>query len=161
MDAPKLQDPVRQMVEHILQAFPEWESALECSKDAICDCSFSIVPPAHPAHRLSLVIQGNSVEIRYDDGNPPGPAEKLFVELDKHSVEVAEAVVAYLQDVISGRVVVVRKRLSRWIRWLRKDCDSMARFESLKKLPTIRACEVVAVHSWTAHATQRLGPDRA
>ena len=88
---------VRQFAEHVLAAFPEWASTLEAPVlgDLAGDCSFSIAPPACPSHRLYIVTRGNSVEVRYDDGQPPGPAEKLFVELDRNPAEVAESVIAF------------------------------------------------------------------
>jgi hypothetical protein len=145
-------EPVRQFAELILRTFPEWADGLECPGmgDAIGDCSFCVVPPEHPTHRLYVVTRhGTSVEVRYDDGVPPGPAEDHFVELDEDPAEVAEAVVELLQDIIAGRVIVVRERIPRWVRWLRgNDCDSLLSFESAEYPGHSRPGKVVATYSW-------------
>lgn len=145
-----LTGPVREFAEHILRVFPEWTGALECpgEGDRTGDCSFCVVPPAHPIHRLYIVTRRNSVEVRYDDADPPGPAEKLFVHLDLQPTEVAEAVVGFVRDLTSGRVVVVREQLPRIIRWLRRDCVSTASFRMVDELKQTRPGKVIAFHSW-------------
>jgi hypothetical protein len=46
--------PVREFAEHLLRVFPEWGSALKCPGEGDTDdCSFCVVPPAHPTHRLA------------------------------------------------------------------------------------------------------------
>lgn len=142
--------PVREFAEHILRVFPGWTSALEYTGegDGTGDCSFCLVSPVHLSHRLSVVTRGNSVEVRYDDAEPPGPAEKLFVHLDQHPAEVAEAVVGFVRDVMSCRVVVVRERLPRFVRWLRRDCVSIASFRTVDELERGQPGKVVAVYSW-------------
>lgn len=152
--------PVREFAEHILRVFPEWTSALKYTDegDGTGDCSFCLVPPVHPTHRLSVVTRGNSVEVRYDDAEPPGPAEKLFVHLDKQPMEVAEAVVGFVRDVMSGRVVVVRERLPRFGRWLRGDCVSMASFRTVDELERTRPGKVVALYSWGTTRQDRGNP---
>jgi len=133
MDLREISGPVREFTENILLGFPEWASVLECSGEAdhTEDCSFCVVPPAHPTHRLYVVARGNSVEVRYDDAEPPGPAEKLFVDLDQQPAQVAEAVVGFVGDIISGRVVVVRERLPRFVRWIDTIATLLRRFEGL------------------------------
>lgn len=106
----RLSGPIREFAQHVLQAFPEWASMFECY--GIDDCSFCVVSPLHPEHRLCVETRGsNSVEVRYDDARPPGPAEKLFVDLDQQPKEVAAAVVGFVRDLFADRVVVVRKRV--------------------------------------------------
>jgi hypothetical protein len=152
----EVRDPVRRFTEYVLRIFPEWVDALECPGlgDAPGDCSFCVVPPGHPTHRLYVVTRGaNSVEVRYDDAVPPGPAEKLFVQLDENPAGVAEAVVEFARDIITGRVIVVRERIPRWIRWLRgRDCDSVLSFQSVEKLGRSRTAKIVAAYSWRAMA---------
>jgi hypothetical protein len=150
----EVRESVRRFTEHVLRIFPEWADALECPGlgDAVGDCSFCAVPPEHPTHRLCVVTRdGNSVEVRYYDAAPPGPAEKLFVRLDENPARVAEAVVEFVRDIIAGRVIVVRARIPRWIRWLRgRDCDSLLSFQSAEELGRSRPAKVVAVYSWRA-----------
>jgi hypothetical protein len=147
-------EPVRRFAELVLRIFPEWADRLECPGmgDAIGDCSFCIVPPEHPAHRLYVVTRhGSAVEVRYDDGVPPGPAEAYFVQLDEDPAEVAEAVGEFVQDIIAGRVIVVRERIPFWVRWLRRnDCDSLVSFQSGENVSRSRPGKVVATYSWTA-----------
>jgi len=152
--------PVREFTENILRVFPEWASTLECSGegDDTDDCSFCVVPPAHPTHRLYVAARGNSVEVRYDDAEPPGPAEKLFVDLDQQPPEVAAAVVGFVRDIISGRIVVVRERLPRFVRWIRRDCDSTASFRGADELKSRRRAKVIASYSWTTMAQNRANP---
>jgi hypothetical protein len=160
MDLHGMSGPVREFTENILRVFPEWASALECpgKGDDPDDCSFCVVPPAHPAHRLYVVARGNSVEVRYDDAEPPGPAEKLFVDLDQQPAEVAEAVVGFVRDIISGRVVVVRERLPRFVRWIRHDCDSTASFRGADELEPSRPGKVIALYSWRTMGQSRGNP---
>ena len=84
----------REFAEQIVRAFPEWANALESPSvgQDTDDCSFCVRPPRHPTHRLYVLTRGNSVEVRYDDGEPPAPAEKLFVDLDEHPVEAGRAI---------------------------------------------------------------------
>jgi hypothetical protein len=160
MDLREISGPVREFTEYILRAFPEWASALECSGegDHTEDCSFCVVPPAHPTHRLYVVARGNSVEVRYDDAEPPGPAEKLFVDLDQQPAQVAEAVVGFVGDIISGRVVVVREQLPRFVRWIRHDCDSTSSFRGADEVKPSRRAKVVALYSWTTMDQNRASP---
>ena len=160
MDLHEMSGPVREFTENILRVFPEWESALECpgKGDGTGDCSFCIVPPAHPTHRLYVVARGNSVEVRYADAKPPGPAEKLFVDLDQNPREVAEAVAGFVRDIISGRVVVVRERLPRFARWIRHDCDSSVSFRGAGELKSSRRAKVIALYSWTTIDQNRAIP---
>ena len=141
---------VREFAEHIVRAFPEWANALESpgvGEDAD-NCSFCVVPPMHPTHRLYVLTRGNSVEVRYDDAGPPGPAEKVFIGLDEHPAEVGTAVAGFVQNLICGRIVVVRERLGRLVRWLRRDCDSVASFRSVAELGAPRPRKIIAVYSW-------------
>jgi hypothetical protein len=110
-----LDEPTRQVVTLIVAAFPDWAESLEFPEagegSGQEDCWFNVIPPRYPTHRLYVAALGDSVEVRYDDGEPPGPAERMLVHLDRNPAAVAEAVVAFVRDVMSGRVVVVRERL--------------------------------------------------
>lgn len=153
-DFHEVSGPVRCFAEHVLRVFPEWADAIECPGmgDALGDCSFCVVPPQHPTHRLYVVTRrSSSVEVRYDDAVPPGPAENHFVQLDENPAEVAEDVEEFVRDIITGQVVVVRERIPRWVHWLRgKDCDSLLSFRSVEELGRSRPAKVVAVYSWRA-----------
>ena len=104
--------------------------------------------PAYHNHELSVVTRGNSVEVRYDNGEPPGPAETLFVDLDKDPEGVAQDVNKFVGDVITGRVVVVREPLGIFSRWLRRDRRSLARFQSAEDVQRAAANRYSAVYSW-------------
>ena len=149
-----LSEHIRQFVTLTLAAFPEWASALEIagagddSDDE--NCWFCIVPPKCPTHRLYVATRGNSVEVRYDDGKPPGPAEQTFIDLDQSAPAVAEAVVAFVRDVMSGRVVVVRERLGMFARWIRPGCESLAWFRKATELEGRRSWTFAAVYRWEA-----------
>ena len=92
-----LDDSTRQFVTLIVAAFPDWAESLEfpvAGENSLPeDCWFGVIPPRHPTHRLYVAALGNSVEVRYDDGEPPGPAERTLVDLDRNPALVAEAVV--------------------------------------------------------------------
>lgn len=124
----------------MLKDFPEWTDAVDCPGlgDGDGDCSLSIVPPTNPTHRLDVVTRGDSVEVRYHYGEPPGPVEALFVDLDRHPLEVAESIVGFVHDIIDGRVVVVRTRFFG------------PRFQTLEQLNKSRASRDSAVYTWKA-----------
>ena len=138
--------PISEFARHLLEHFPDWS---ELSKfDAHGNWSIFVASPTHPSHTLWILTRDNSVEVIYDDASPPGPAEKLFVGLDQRPAEVALEVGRFILDLMAGRVVVVRKRLGRLIRWLRRNCDSIASFESAKSLNSARQEVIVAIYSW-------------
>jgi hypothetical protein len=146
-----LDEPTRQFVTLIVAAFPDWAGALEfpeSRQDSIQeDCWFCVVPPGHPTHRLYVAALGDSVEIRYDDGEPPGPAERMLVRLDRDPAAVAEGVVAFVRDLTSGRVVVARERLDWFGRLIRRDCKSLVWFREASDLVG-RTGTVAAVYRW-------------
>ena len=112
--------------------------------------SFCIVPPGYPSHRLQVDTRGDSVEVRYDDGEPPGPAEKLWVGLDKEPAAVAAEVIGFLRELMSGRVVVVRERLGPVSSRLRSDrCKSLAWFRGVDELRRGRHSKALAIYRWT------------
>src|SRR5437879_3145355 len=61
-DFHEVSGPVRCFAEHLLRVFPEWADAIECPGmgDAVGDCSFCVVPPQHPTHRLYVVTRRSS-----------------------------------------------------------------------------------------------------
>lgn len=147
--------PVHQFIELVLQVFPDLTNTLQCpgEGDRFDDCSCYMVPPTHPTHRLYIVTRYNAVEVRYDDGEPPGPAERLFADLDEDPAGVAAGVVEFVRDIIVGNVVVVRERIGRIATLLRTDhCGSLARFERADVVHRHRSTAIVAVYAWRADA---------
>lgn len=137
MDLAELNAVARALAAKILAAFPGWACALQPygpSQDVEAntgDVRFAIAPPARPTHLLEVVLRGNCVEVRYHDSQPPGPAEQVFVDLDREPDAASDAVVSFLRDVIDGRVVIVREPLGRFIRLVRgRKYESLARFRS-------------------------------
>jgi len=145
-------DIARILEARIHAAFPAWESATpdaggaDDSRDLVI---VTVPPPTQPTHRLDVVLLGHSVEVRYDDAQPPGPAEKLFVDFQHAPEAASNAVVAFLRDVTEGRVVVVRRRLGLPVRLLRGDqCESLAEFRSAREVAAAKADRFTAVFRW-------------
>jgi len=145
-------DIARVLAAGIRAAFPGWDSAIHGHGPSDDSGDLEIVtvtPPAHPAHRLDVVLRGHSVEVRYHDTQPPGPAEKLFVDFEHNPEAASNAVVAFLRDLTEGRVVVARRRLGLPTRLLRGDhCESLAEFHSVREVASAEAGRFTAVFRW-------------
>ena len=149
----QLPDSIRRFAEQLERSFTHLGKAVVLPPEGTGDAanwSFCMVPPAHPSHRLQVVTRGNSVEVRYDDGEPPGPAEKLWVDLNRGPAAVADEVIRFLRELMSGRMVVVRERLGPVSSRLRGDgCKSLAWFRHLDELSRASRSDLLAIHSWT------------
>lgn len=144
-------EPTRQFVATILEAFPDWAGTFETYEIAEPDedAWFGVAPPNHPGHRLSVVMRGNSAEVRYDDGEPPGPAEKLFVDMDREPVAVADAAIAFIHDLMNNRILVVRERLGVITRFIRRDrAQSVPSFRQSSELQNRKPGTFVAIYEW-------------
>jgi hypothetical protein len=70
------------------------------------------------------------VQVDYDDGEPPGAAEKCFFFETSDDDENVEAIMGFVEEIVSERILIVRERLSRIWRWVHgHDCDSLLRFK--------------------------------
>ncbi len=111
--------------------------------------SFEVPSPTHHSHSLRILLRGNSVEVHYDDGSPPGAAEKLFVFETGEEGSAFAAVVAFVADVVDERVVVGRERLSRLTQLLRgRDCADLPRFFHREELSGRVRRKLTSVVSW-------------
>lgn len=144
----------RILTANILEAFPEWAASNRAGRPTRATSSddetiFEVAPPAHPAHRLKVVLRGNAVEVRYDDSQPPGPAEKMFVDFDRHPQRASQDVVAFLRDFTEGRIVVARSPLGLLVRLMRGErCQSLAAFRSAREITAADAPRYLAIYRW-------------
>ena len=88
-----------------------------------------VIPmPARPGHTLSVLQRGYTLEVSYDDGIPPGPAEMQFDADPELDPVVIGGAFNLVDAILAGRIVALREPLPLWVRLLRSDCDSLLRF---------------------------------
>lgn len=56
--------------------FHDYGNDREAEPGSIC---YVVPMPDRPTHTLSLLQRGDTIEVAYDDGVPPGPAEAQFI----------------------------------------------------------------------------------
>jgi len=138
----------------LLQRQPRWAGHV-CRDDSKPWCRVSLVPPRWPRHALYLGdLDSASATVCYDDGSPPGPAEAHFDWSNPDNTSSAIDVMCdYAEDVIHGRTILVRKRLSRLSQFFRRhDCDSLLRFverESFERWSDRIRRSILRAWSWT------------
>ena len=112
-------------------------------------CEFRVVPPVRPSHSFYVEAGEREVNVYYFDGPGLGPAEQTFLDLDDDG-EVAAGILSFLNDLVEGRVVVVRKRRGGLARIMRRDRISFALFEAATDLAKGDPAKLVAVYHWNA-----------
>lgn len=81
----------------------------------------SLPVPHEAAHRLEVVLRGNTIEIAYDCGPACGPAERQFIFSDDEIEPAVAAVCDFVESLMRGQIVVVRERIGPVTRRLRRD----------------------------------------
>jgi len=83
--------------------------------------------PGHDAHRIRVLQRGNTIEVAYHDGQPPGPAEAQYVFAAGEERGAIGEAFDFVDGVLSGRVLAVREPLPWWARWVVRS-ESALRF---------------------------------
>lgn len=141
-----------EFVQLLLVQQPEWASHLQKPPfDAKSDAVTLTIPsPRNTDHQLRLLIRSNEIEVHYDDGEGPGAAEALFILDDADRTQSVRNVAQFINDIVNNKIVVVRRRLSRFTRFLRRyDCESLPEFLQSEKLPRSQG-KFAAVYSWNS-----------
>lgn len=131
----------------LVELVPAWEEQLrnrEPGSDADEVC-LSLPIPDNPPHRLDLRVMATEVEIAWDDGQPPGPAEKLFIFDASERAEAHRVVADLVADLRAGEVLVVRQRLGRFPG---PEGGSVPSFVRAEELAGIDPRRIAAVHCW-------------
>ena len=84
--------------------------------------------PSRDAHRIRVLQRGNTIEIAYDDGLPPGPAEAQFVFKPGEEAGAIGEAFDFVDELRDGRVLAVREPLAWWVRLLARNSDTALRF---------------------------------
>ncbi|HYJ33584.1 MAG TPA: hypothetical protein VE326_10230 [Candidatus Binatia bacterium] len=109
--------------------------------------------PGRPGHELRADLYEEGATIAYDDGVPPGPAEKILVWGAASDGAILGAVIGALEEIFAGRVVLVREPLSGWVRFIRRqDCDSLLGFvpsEEFRRWPGRRRERLLGSWTWS------------
>lgn len=109
--------------------------------------------PGRPGHELRADLYEEGATIAYDDGLPPGPAEKILVWGTASDGAILYAVIGAMEEVFANRVVLVREPLSGWVRFLRRqDCDSVLGFvplEDFRRWPKRRRKRLLRSWTWS------------
>ena len=114
--------------EALLRSYPEWTDKLRFDRSGDLPM-LTLVSPHCPPHELSVEVCRTQATIAYSDGLPPGPAERLFIWNDAPLDEGLDAVRESVAALVQGKIILVRERLSPFIRLLRRrDCDSLLWF---------------------------------
>jgi hypothetical protein len=114
--------------QRLLRRCPEWNGGIRVENSGEAPI-VALEVPGHPGHRLSVAISGREATIAYDDGRPPGPAEKLLLWGSDPPADGVDAICGFVEALIRGEVALVRERVSGLIRILRGDkAESILRF---------------------------------
>jgi len=107
--------------------------------------------PTRAGHRVDVIQRANTFEVAYSDGLPPGPAERLFVFGGSgQRREAVEALVAFLEGLFAGRVVVYRERLNAVAKLLRRrDCDDLLWFAAPEEITPRKRRGITALYDWS------------
>src|SRR5262245_59029718 len=115
-----------ELVAAVRRHFPGREFVVAANEDdPLPEPGSVVLRCAHPQraqHQVSITQRGNTVEVAYSDGSPPGPAEALFVfqSAIDCSAAIKEAV-EFLERIFGGDIIVYRERIGGVSRWLRGD----------------------------------------
>lgn len=150
-----LNESAQVLVAELSAALPDWARFLvdygpqDDPQAAPGSIQLTVLPPAHPGHTLRVLLRGNTVEVVYDDARPPGPAEQVFAFNRPHVRDAARAVVAFVQEVIAERVVVVREPLGWVTRLLRgRQLKDVPWFRRREEVQAAAANRYPVVYSW-------------
>jgi hypothetical protein len=99
--------------------------AREADPDSV---SLTIPIADRPTHRLNVLQRGDTIEVAYHDGLPPGPAEAQFILERGQEPAVVRHAFDFVEAILQWRVRAVREPLPWWVRLVRRDCDSLLRF---------------------------------
>jgi hypothetical protein len=83
--------------------------------------------PGRDTHRVHVLQRGNTVEIAYHDGLPPGPAEAQFIFAPGEEEGAIGEAFDFVDEILDGRVLAVREPLAWWARLMVRS-DSALRF---------------------------------
>jgi len=89
---------------------------------------FEIPMPGQDSHRIRVLQRGNTIEIAYDDGLPPGPAEAQYVFKPGEEAGAIGEAFDFVDEILVGRVLAVREPLAWWVRLLVRGSDTALRF---------------------------------
>lgn len=87
--------------------------------------------PGLGSHRIDVLQRGNTIEVAYTDGSPPGPAESQFVFGRGEEAGAIHAAADFVDDLRSGRVVAVREPLPWWVRPFVRGATTALRFRDV------------------------------
>ena len=125
--AKKIVEEARRRAHPWAGEFQEYSSRRdpEAEQGSVC---YAISIPNRPRHTLSILQRGNTVEVAYDDGLPPGPAEAQFVFGEGEEVGAIGEAFDFVDAILAGHIDVIREPSAWWIRLLFRGHDSLLRF---------------------------------
>ena len=151
--APDFNLIARILMQGVLADHPDWNphvfpyGPVQAEEEAVM---FRIPAPKEPAHHLEIAHRGNAIEIAYDCGCPGLRAEALFVFRDGEIAGGVQDVCAFLNDVCTGKIVIVRQSLGKIVRALRRDgVSELAWFRTADEVAATQAGRYSGVHTWT------------
>jgi hypothetical protein len=140
------------LAEELSQRFPEWRDFADVHRG---EAHYELEPGsltvelASPVagrnHRLGVQHRGDTFEVFYSDGEPPGPAEAQYIFAPGEERRAAAGAVQLMADVVEERVVTVRERIGRFL-WLQP--TSQLRFMRREELTERHRRRLVTVASW-------------
>lgn len=148
-------EAARRLVGLLLEAFPEWDEKLRLDRSG--QLPVVAVSPSHfPLHVLSVEVGRAEAIVAYSDGFPPGPAEQILTWRDGPLDEGLRGVRQWIAALVRGEVVLVRQRLTPFVRFLRRhDCNSVLRFVAraeFESWPRRRQRRIQRAWSWDSRS---------
>ena len=106
------------LLKSLIDRFPEWhvyvedmESESEKSKRSLC----VRVPSPFDANRfIAIRERGDCIEVSFNDGKPPGGAERLFICEPNDEEQCVAAAMQFVEQLTDEKIVIARKSLS-WL----------------------------------------------
>jgi hypothetical protein len=149
------------LASELFDRFPEWLPFAEVyepvdPRDESDPGSLYLrVPSPVPNSRQHLGVhhRGDNFEVFYGDGEPPGPAEALFIYKPRSVREVATAAVDFLAEIVAERILLGRERPPRFLRFL----HSQQRFIPREELTAKRKRGLASITSWRGTFEEMIG----
>jgi len=147
-------DAARELRQRLLRRYPAWSHDL--NMDSSGEVPILTLRLHHcPEHELAIEVRRSEATVTYNDGLPPGPAERLFI-WDDDLGDGLDSVCEFIAEFVRGGIVLVRERLSRLVRFLRRhDCESVlyfARASDIEQLSRRRRRRIYRVWPWDGAA---------
>jgi hypothetical protein len=137
--------------ERLLKSHRQWADRVLID-DSGAVPALNLASPHCEGHTLSIQIDRTEATVAYSDGCRPGPAERLLIWNEAPVAAGIDAVCEYIDQLVQGRIVLVRERLLRFVQFIfRHHCGSRLWFvptDELRHWSPGRQRRILRAWSW-------------